>query len=78
MVKTALDNLTPPPSLQLLGWRLLDARPQEAGSRSALMANASSAIRPASWLSHRHDRSHDGSSRHRDERGQALCEYGQH
>ena len=29
MVKTALDNSTPPPSLQLLGWRLLDARPQE-------------------------------------------------
>jgi uncharacterized protein (TIGR00369 family) len=29
MVKTALDDLTPPPSAQLLGWRLLDARPQE-------------------------------------------------
>ena len=29
MVKTALDDSTPPPSLQLLGWRLLDARPQE-------------------------------------------------
>jgi uncharacterized protein (TIGR00369 family) len=28
-VKTALDDLTPPPSAQLLGWRLLDARPQE-------------------------------------------------
>jgi uncharacterized protein (TIGR00369 family) len=29
MVKTALDDLTLPPSAQLLGWRLLDARPQE-------------------------------------------------
>jgi uncharacterized protein (TIGR00369 family) len=29
MVKTALDDLTPPPSARLLGWRLLDARPQE-------------------------------------------------
>jgi hypothetical protein len=29
MVKTALDDLTVPPSAQLLGWRLLDARPQE-------------------------------------------------
>jgi uncharacterized protein (TIGR00369 family) len=29
MVKTALDDSTPPLSVQLLGWRLLDARPQE-------------------------------------------------
>ena len=29
MVKTALDDITLPPSAQLLGWRLLDARPQE-------------------------------------------------
>jgi uncharacterized protein (TIGR00369 family) len=29
MVKTVLDNLTLPPSAKLLGWRLLDARPQE-------------------------------------------------
>ena len=29
MIKTALDNLTLPPSAKLLGWRLLDARPQE-------------------------------------------------
>jgi len=30
MVKTALDGLTTlPPSAQLLGWQLLDARPQE-------------------------------------------------
>jgi uncharacterized protein (TIGR00369 family) len=29
MVKTALDDLTLPPYAQLLGWRLLDARPQE-------------------------------------------------
>ena len=29
MVKTALDDLALPPSAQLLGWRLLDARPQE-------------------------------------------------
>jgi uncharacterized protein (TIGR00369 family) len=29
MVKTALDDLTPPPSARLLGWRLLNARPQE-------------------------------------------------
>jgi uncharacterized protein (TIGR00369 family) len=29
MVKTALDDLPAPPSAQLLGWRVLDARPQE-------------------------------------------------
>jgi len=29
MIKTALDNLTLPPSAKLLGWRLLNARPQE-------------------------------------------------
>ena len=29
MVKTVLDDLTPPPWAPLLGWRLLDARPQE-------------------------------------------------
>jgi uncharacterized protein (TIGR00369 family) len=29
MIKTALDQLTPPPSAKLLGWRLLDARPAE-------------------------------------------------
>jgi uncharacterized protein (TIGR00369 family) len=29
MVKTALDDSTPPLSVQLLGWRLLDVRPQE-------------------------------------------------
>jgi uncharacterized protein (TIGR00369 family) len=29
MIKTALDRITLPPSAQLLGWRLLDARPAE-------------------------------------------------
>src|ERR1700751_4696223 len=29
MVKTALDNFKRPPSAELLGWRLLDARPDE-------------------------------------------------
>ena len=29
MVKTALDDLTVPPAAELLGWRLLDTRPQE-------------------------------------------------
>jgi uncharacterized protein (TIGR00369 family) len=29
VIKTALDNLTLPPSAKLLGWRLLDARPHE-------------------------------------------------
>src|ERR1700751_2543037 len=29
MGKSMLDDLTPPPSAQLLGWRPLDARPQE-------------------------------------------------
>jgi uncharacterized protein (TIGR00369 family) len=29
MIKTALDNITPPPAARLLGWRLLDARPAE-------------------------------------------------
>src|SRR5215467_12215490 len=28
MIKTALDHLTPPPSSKLLGWHLLDARPE--------------------------------------------------
>jgi uncharacterized protein (TIGR00369 family) len=28
MIKTALDDLTLPPSSRLLGWRLLDARPE--------------------------------------------------
>jgi uncharacterized protein (TIGR00369 family) len=29
MIKTALDQMTPPPSAQLLGWHMLDARPSE-------------------------------------------------
>jgi len=29
MIKTALDQITPPPVAKLLGWRLLDARPAE-------------------------------------------------
>jgi uncharacterized protein (TIGR00369 family) len=29
MVKTALDNFNMPPCAKLLGWRLLDARPEE-------------------------------------------------
>jgi uncharacterized protein (TIGR00369 family) len=29
MIRTALDQITPPPSAKLLGWRLLDARPSE-------------------------------------------------
>jgi uncharacterized protein (TIGR00369 family) len=29
MLKTALDQITPPPSAKLLGFRLLDARPAE-------------------------------------------------
>ena len=29
MIKTALDQMTPPPSATLLGWRMLDARPSE-------------------------------------------------
>lgn len=29
MVKTALDNFTMPPCAKLLGWRLLDARPED-------------------------------------------------
>ncbi len=29
MIKTALDRMTPPPSAQLLGWHMLDARPSE-------------------------------------------------
>ena len=33
MIATALDNLTPPPSSRLLGWHLLDARPQEGWIR---------------------------------------------
>jgi uncharacterized protein (TIGR00369 family) len=29
MIRTALDNLAVPPAAQLLGWRLIDARPKE-------------------------------------------------
>ena len=29
MIKTALDQMPPPPSAKLLGWHLLDARPAE-------------------------------------------------
>jgi uncharacterized protein (TIGR00369 family) len=29
MIKTALDNITMPPVAKLLGWQLLDARPQD-------------------------------------------------
>ncbi len=33
MISTALDRLTPPPSSKLLGWQLLDARPEEGWIR---------------------------------------------
>jgi uncharacterized protein (TIGR00369 family) len=33
MISTALDRLTAPPSSQLLGWHLLDARPAEGWIR---------------------------------------------
>src|ERR1700710_1801658 len=33
MIKTALDQFTPPPSSKLLGWHLLDARPSEGWVR---------------------------------------------
>ena len=33
MIKTALDQLTPPPSSKLLGWQLLDARPADGWIR---------------------------------------------
>ncbi|HEY3680249.1 MAG TPA: phenylacetic acid degradation protein, partial [Bradyrhizobium sp.] len=33
MIATALDHLTAPPSSKLLGWHLLDARPQEGWIR---------------------------------------------
>jgi uncharacterized protein (TIGR00369 family) len=29
MIKTVLDQMTPPPAAKLLGWHLLDARPEE-------------------------------------------------
>jgi uncharacterized protein (TIGR00369 family) len=29
MIKTALDQMTPPPSAKLLGWHLLDSRPAD-------------------------------------------------
>jgi uncharacterized protein (TIGR00369 family) len=29
VIRTALDQIKPPPSAKLLGWRLLDARPSE-------------------------------------------------
>ena len=33
MIATALDRLTPPPSSKLLGWHLIDARPDEGWVR---------------------------------------------
>jgi uncharacterized protein (TIGR00369 family) len=33
MVKTALDNFARPPCAELLGWRLLDARPEQGWIR---------------------------------------------
>src|SRR5258705_5729162 len=33
MISTAVDRLTPPPSSKLLGWQLLDARPEEGWIR---------------------------------------------
>jgi uncharacterized protein (TIGR00369 family) len=33
MIKTALDDFTMPPSARLLGWHLLDARPQDGWIR---------------------------------------------
>jgi uncharacterized protein (TIGR00369 family) len=33
MISTALDRLTPPPSSKLLGWHLIDARPEEGWIR---------------------------------------------
>jgi len=33
MIATALDRLTPPPSSRLLGWHILDARPEEGWFR---------------------------------------------
>jgi len=33
MIATALDNFTAPPSSRLLGWHLLDARPEEGWIR---------------------------------------------
>ena len=33
MIRTALDNIPTPPSSKLLGWHLLDARPQEGWIR---------------------------------------------
>jgi uncharacterized protein (TIGR00369 family) len=33
MIKTALDQLIPPPSSKLLGWHLLDARPAQGWVR---------------------------------------------
>jgi len=80
MVKTALDDLTDPPAAQLLGWRLLDSLPREGwikvGFRQARVLPRGR-LR-AGWLSLSHARFLDGSGPHRDERGQALFEYGQH
>jgi uncharacterized protein (TIGR00369 family) len=33
MIRTALDQLTPPPSSKLLGWHLIDARPAQGWVR---------------------------------------------
>ncbi len=33
MIKTVLDQMTPPPAAKLLGWHLLDSRPEEGWLR---------------------------------------------
>src|SRR3954454_2808051 len=40
MVKTALDNVPMPPCAKLLGWRLLDVRPDEGWIRIAFDGKA--------------------------------------
>ena len=40
MTKTALDQMTPPPSAKLLGWHLLDARPSEGWIKAGFVGKA--------------------------------------
>src|SRR5215475_14538380 len=40
MIKTALDDITMPPVARLLGWRVLDARPEEGWLKLGFDAKA--------------------------------------
>ena len=49
MISTALDAIPTPPCSQLLGWRVLDARPEDSWIRIGFEGQPDSATRPGSF-----------------------------